>query len=168
MKYKNKILFGIICFFIINFFMIKSFAKYISNINIKVLGKIAEPIIICEKDDKISCTINKETIIPEYNFCLKNYLVYEKETKINEIDFKYNIEVINLDENFPIKYELYNVITGEKIDLVNNKTKYFNIKKGEKEDLYYKLKLNWYNKNNDLNNNYYDSIKILINVIQKE
>ena len=146
-----------------------SFAKYSSLIsNIKCVAIIAEPIIICERDNVIKSQFNKESVLPEYNFSIKNYLQDENRIKINEVDFFYNIEIVNSNENFPVEFELFDCETGNKIDLLENKTEFFNIAKGEKEDKKYKLLLKWnksskQNKLSDFNN-----IKILVEVIQKK
>ena len=168
MKNMKKIVFIILILFLVVIISNISFAKYSSLIsNIKGEAIIAEPIIICERDNVIKSDFNKESVLPEYKFSIKNYLQDENGIKINEVDFYYNIEIVNSNENFPVEYELYDCETGNKIELLENKTEFFNIAKGEKEDKNFKLLLKWNNNKQDKLSEF-NNIKILIEVIQKK
>ncbi|MBR3614617.1 MAG: hypothetical protein IKL55_05515 [Clostridia bacterium] len=93
------------------------FARYYERLE-QFLGKasIAEFIIKVEPlQDTIITEINKESLVKEYNFCVKNYLIDGNMKRINEVDCLYDIEIKNSSKNFPIKYELYDLKTGEEI-----------------------------------------------------
>ena len=75
----------IIMILLINF----SVSKYKYLITENGNAKIAEPIIVFEQDENLEIEYNKKTGQIEYAFKIKNY----NDTKINEVDFLYNIEM---------------------------------------------------------------------------
>lgn len=117
---------------IINIFPLKSLARYYRKISdIKCCFEIAEPIIIVENQDTI---INENVQIEEFYFSIKNY----NEIKVSEIDFLYEIEIKKSNENFPVKYELYDCSSSE--ELLNGKNKVVSkINKNKKINKKYKL-----------------------------
>ena len=82
-------------------------ARYFEKIeNIKGKGKIAEPIFKVENlQNTIIKTIDKETILEEYNFVIKNYEIENNgiNKRISQVDMKYNIQIVNEKSNFPYK-----------------------------------------------------------------
>ena len=103
------------------------FARYYEILeNISAKATIAEPIIIVEGlQDMIKTEVTKENVIEEYNFVVKNYIQTENAKRISEVDFLYDIEIKNSDENFPVRYELYDIETGEELLNGNNKISRF-------------------------------------------
>lgn len=100
------------------FFEPQIFARYYETLDtITAEATIAEPIIKVEAlQDTIKMEINKESNITQYSFIVKNYEIDSNNKKrINEVDFLYDIEIKNSSENFPIRYELYDVSEGEEI-----------------------------------------------------
>ena len=160
--YKRRAKLIIILLFIIMMVLIGySVSKYKLLITENGTGIIAEPIIVFEKDDKINTEFNKKLGILEYNFKIKNY----NEEKVNEVDFLYNIEILENNLDFPVEYKLINLTTNEEIEIIDNKTKEFFIGKAEKEEDIYKLEVKWLDKNLDV---YSDTLQIAIkaNIIQ--
>ena len=100
------------------------FARYYQALE-KTSAKatIAEPIIKVEAlQEAIIMEINKESEIKQYSFIIKNYELDSNNTKrITEVGFLYDIEIKNSSENFPIRYELYDVTSGEEILKGTNK-----------------------------------------------
>lgn len=115
MKKSKKIL---IIYIICICFTTPIFARYYEKVT-TFYGKgiIAEPIIIVEPlQDTISMTVDKESVIDEYSFKIKNYECEENGNKrINETDFLCNIEIVNSNNKFPISYKLYDCTTGKEI-----------------------------------------------------
>lgn len=142
-------------------------ARYYESI-LKINGRaiIAEPIIRVEAlQDTIITEINKNSQIQEYAFVVKNYEIDSSNKKrINEVDFLYNIEIKNSNENFPIRYELYDCLTNE--ELLNNtsKSKEININKNVEFERKYKLLVYWNEIPNMSNHN---DIEIIIKINQK-
>ena len=160
--YRRSTKLVIILLFIIMMVLISySVSKYKLLITKKGTGVIAEPIIVFEKDNKINAEFNKKLGILEYNFKIKNY----SGEKINEVDFFYNIEILENNLSFPVEYKLINLTTNEEIEIIDNKTKEFFIGKSEKEEDIYQLEVKWLDKNLDV---YSDSLQIAIkaNIIQ--
>lgn len=107
-----------------------SYAKYIEKFNIFYKTKIAEPILILEHDEKIVID-NLETIDSEsYNFNIKNYT----ENNVNSIKFYYQFEFLGVDAN--TIYEFWNLSENKKIEVINNKTKYFSVPFNKKQIKY--------------------------------
>lgn len=124
------------------------FARYYESLEC-FSGKaiIAEPIIRVEKmQETINMQINKENKIEEYNFVVKNYEIDANGKRINEVDFLYDIEIKNSDNNFPIKCKLFEVETGK--ELLNGTTRVqgLEILKNVEYEKEYKLQVEWENK----------------------
>lgn len=126
----------IIIFLLVNF----SVSKYRFLITENGKAVIAEPIIIFEKGEVINTEYNKKSGELEFAFKIKNYL---DDSNINEVDFMYNLEIIETNTNFPISYKLIDVTNNEEIILTNNISSNFFISKGNKEEDSYKLIINW-------------------------
>lgn len=166
MKIKKKLKIILIASFMLFAFSTPIFARYYETLQ-QFTGKatIAEPIIKVEAlKDKISMQVNRESTIEEYNFCIKNYINESKGKRINEVDFLYDIEIINSNENFPIKLELYEV--GKEKELLNGTSKVsgLEIKKNLEYEKQYKLLAYWESKENMSDEN---SIDIVIKASQK-
>lgn len=147
----------IIIILLINF----SVSKYKYLITENGNAKIAEPIIVFEQDENLEIEYNKKTGQIEYAFKIKNY----NDTKINEVDFLYNIEIIGNDNNFPVEYKLINTDTNEIVNLVNNKSENFKIGTLVKEEDSYKVVVNWKDKSIDAYSNSL-MINLKANIIQ--
>jgi len=147
---------------------IPSIARYYESAT-KIKGKaiIAEPIIKVEMlQDTIITDFNKKTKVPEYYFIIKNYEIDANNNKrINEIDFICNIEIKNSEDNFPIRYELYDCETNEEMLEGNKISKEIFISKDVELEKKYKLQVYWKDVQNMSNNN---DIEIIINVTQKK
>ena len=154
---KKRILIIIIIFFIILIINNKNIAKYIEKINIISKTIIAKPIINIEQDEKIVITkidIEKEI---EYKFKIKNY----NENEISNMEFLYYIELqTNIPERL-VECKLVDLEENKEIELINNKTNEFKIKKKKYEKEY---KLITKLKDEKLNGN----INIKIGVIQNK
>lgn len=161
---KKKIL--ILILFLISLSSI-SFAQYYENLG-KIVGNaiIAEPIFKVESIPQIVISdFNKKTPNKEYYFVVKNYEVTEGSNKrITEVDFDFDIEIKNSDNNFPIKYELYDCSNGEEILNNLNKTERINVKKNIIFENKYKLVISW-NTKEEMSS--LDNIDILVNASQK-
>lgn len=123
MKQKKKLKLIFLISLVIICFSNPIFARYYETLQ-SFSGKatIAEPIIKIENlQDTIKMEVNKESNIEEYNFIIKNYELEENQKRINEVYFEYSIEIKNTCENFPIRYELYDVESGEELLKGTNK-----------------------------------------------
>ena len=121
-------------------------ARYYQSF-LKINGKatIAEPIIRVEPlQETITAEINKNVQIQEYFFIVKNYENDSNNNKrINEVDFSFYIEIENSNDNFPVKYELYDCETNLEILKDSNRTESMDIIKNEEYEKKYKLLVNW-------------------------
>ena len=119
----KRIMFVVFMLIVISF-STNAFARYYEKIsNIKLLLNIAEPIIKVEKNqDTIIKSVNQDTPIQEFYFTVKNYRNIDNEKKISEIDLEFEMEIVNSDDTFPIKYEIYDCLTNEKVLLDDNKS----------------------------------------------
>lgn len=145
-KIKLKVI--LIISFLLIFYSTPIFARYYESLEC-FSGKaiIAEPIIRVEKmQETINMQINKENKIEEYNFVVKNYEIDANGKRINEVDFLYDIEIKNSDNNFPIKCKLFEVETGK--ELLNGTTRVqgLEILKNVEYEKEYKLQIEWENK----------------------
>ena len=138
-----------------------TFSKYKIFIKQNGNASIAKPIIVIEKDNNINTEYSKKTGEILYFFKIKNY----ENENINEVEFLYNIELIENNNEFPVEYILTDLSTNEIITLENNKSKDFVIGINEKEEKSYMLKLNWKNKDVE---KYSDSLQIALktNIVQ--
>ena len=143
-----------------------TFARYYEKIsNIKLLFSIPEPIVDIEKSqDTIVKKIISNTQIQEFCFTIRNFKNMENCKKISEVDFEFEIEIKKSNSIFPIKYELYDYLTNEKILLENNKTEKNFVYKNIEFEKKYKLCLIIPKDNNQ---NFESDIDIEVNIIQK-
>lgn len=163
----KKIAVLIINFIILCIFLqLPSFARYYELLN-NIVGRatIAEPIIKVENlQDTIKTEVNKETTNKEYYFIVKNYEIDSFNNKrISEVDFYYDIEIKNYDDNFPVEYKLYDCDTGEELLNGNNISDKFEIEKNVEYERKCKLIINW-NSKEEMSS--IDDIDIIINVSQ--
>lgn len=143
------------------------FARYYESLEY-FSGKatIAEPIIRVEQmQDAINMEINKENEIKEYNFVVKNYEISNDIKRMNEVDFLYDIEIKNSDENFPIKCELFEVGSGKELLNGTSKVQGLEIPKSVEYEKEYKLQVMWEDKENMSETN---DIDIIITANQKK
>lgn len=143
------------------------FARYYEILEI-FSGKatIAEPIIRVEQlQDTINSEINKEKEIEEYKFVVKNYEIDANGKRINEVDFLYDIEIKNSDENFPIKCELFDCESGKELLNGSSKVQGLEILKNVEYEKEYELQVEWENKENMSDES---SVDIVITASQKK
>lgn len=147
-------------------FSTNAFARYYEKIsNIKLLLNIAEPIIKVEKNqDTIIKSVNQDTPIQEFYFTVKNYRNIDNEKKISEIDLEFEMEIVNSDDTFPIKYEIYDCLTNEKVLLDDNKSSKINMYKNVEFERCYKLCITYEKQKSSSTEN---SIDISVNAIPK-
>ena len=144
---------------------ISAFAKYYEETSkVKTTGIIAEPIVRVQ-----SLTENKniqmyEETVEEYNFMVCNFFEYDEDIRISELDFKYNLEVLNTSDKFPVRIELYNSNNVEILNGGNISSDFF-IHKDEKYEEQYRLVIYWDDKE-DLADN--TKINIKINAFQTQ
>ena len=164
MKHRKICLLLILIFILIP---IITYARYFEKIEaIKGKATIAEPIFIVESlSEKIISEINKESGEKEYIFKIKNYIKEnENKKRICEVNMSYNIEIINKNDSFPVKYELYEINSTENLIENDNKTKEIDILKNVEYEQTYKLVATWQEKDLDLASN--DNVRIIINSSQ--
>lgn len=165
---KKKIVIIIIIIFII-LFEKKVCARYYEQLEkIFIKSEIAEPIIKFEnmQETIIINDFNKNIGEKEYFFKIKNYEISEEnEKRISEVSFNYFIEIKNKNNNFPVKYKLYDYNKEEMI-LTNNKTNKFNIEKNKEYEKIYKLVVSWDENRNISNLENNTDIEILVIVSQ--
>lgn len=143
------------------------FARYYESLEY-FSGKatIAEPIIKVENlQNTISMEINKEENIKEYKFVVKNYEVNNGKKRISEVDFLYDIEIRNSNNNFPVRYELFECETEEELLKGTNKIQNLEILKNVEYEKEYRLKVIWETKENmsDIND-----VDIVVTASQKK
>ena len=145
-----------------------SFARYYEKIeNIKVKSTIAEPIFkVVNNQEIIIRTINKESVLEEYVFSIKNFEVDEitQIERISQVDMGYTIQIINEKGNFPIAFKLYEVDSGEEILKGKECTDFFKIPKNIKYEKIYKLSVVWEEKSDILDVE--SNVKIIVNASQ--
>ena len=140
------------------------YARYYEKIGtIQGKGTIAEPIVIVEGlQDTINLEINKNTEPVQYSFVVKNYKIdSDKNKKISEVDFSYNIVVKSSSSNFPARFELYDFDSGEKISSENK----FDILKNIEYEKKYKVIVYWNKLEGEMSS--LSDVDILVNVSQK-
>ena len=168
MKNKKKFKIWISILSIMILFPVIVNARYFEKLeNFEGRGTIAEPIFKVEKlQDTINTTINKESGIQEYIFKIKNFVLEDDgiSKRISQVDMIYNIEIINEKENFPVRYELYELDTDQNLLNENGIIKDIVINKNIEYEKNYRLVVFWENKDGILENT--DNIKIIINSSQ--
>ena len=116
MKIRNKLF--ILIFFIIIFIILLGnivFARYYKKItNMQNSFSISEPIFKIENlsDYALFNEYNKYSGNKEYFFKVKNYELDGDVKRISEVNFFYTIKIINSNNYFPIRCELYDVDTN--------------------------------------------------------
>lgn len=145
-----------------------SFARYYEKIeNIKGKATIAEPIFIVKNNQNtIIQTIDKESVIEEYLFTIKNYKVEENglNKRYSEVDIEYSIEIFDEKENFPVEYKLYEANNQEELLNGNKITNKIKILANQPYEKTYKLVVNWKEKSESLDDS--NNIKIIVNATQ--
>ena len=145
-------------------------ARYFEKIeNIVGKAKIAEPIFKVENlQDAIIQTVNKESVIKEYVFKIKNFELENNGSskRISQVDMLYNIEIDKRAANFPIQYELYEINSTENLLQDNKKTQDFKISKDLEYEKTYKLIANWQDREGILDAD--DIVEIKINATQEK
>lgn len=165
MKKIKKILI-IILIFIIGVFPIKVFSRYYQkNQNIKLYLKMAEPIIKVEpKQNTIIKKVNANTQIEEYHFIIKNYDIIDNNKKISEVGFSFNVEIKSSNNQFPIRYEIFDCLSEKEIMQEDNKTSNISINKNEEFERCYKLCLKY---DKEKKSKVTNEIDIVVNIEQE-
>lgn len=145
-------------------------ARYFEKIeNIKGKATIAEPIFKVETlQDTIVQTVNKESVIKEYVFKIKNFELENNgvSKRISQADMLYNIEIARKAANFPVQYELYEINSTENLLQDNKKTKDFKVNKDIEYEKTYKLIAEWQDREGILDTS--DIVEIRINATQEK
>lgn len=148
----------IIFMIIILLFTGHTMAKTIEEIIIRGNAQIAEPIFIIESNPSIDITAANDNGI--YTFKVKNY---DEKNKITETDLNYYIEILsNLDDS--INIEVYQ--GDNKVNFENNKSEYMKISKDKKEEIQYKIKINYDKNKLDNINDIIEKIQIKVHAEQ--
>lgn len=158
-KRKIRKFFGILCL-IVCIINLLSLLKNDNVLNYTAGAKIAQPIIVLEKDDVLKTQIYENAFPLEYHFWIQNY----REDEINQVDFEYTIELENSTENFPVSYNLVDCEQNQEIEFVDGKSEPLKLKKGEKENREFKLVMQWQELNVELAEEL--QIKLKINMSQ--
>ncbi len=146
MKYKSK---KVVLFIIIIVILLPNMvlARYYEILrNMKLSATVANPIVKVENlQEKVIQTFNKRTEAKEYHFVVRNYELAEDgiSKKISDVAFLYYIEIINTNTTFPIKCELYDVQTNEKILDEKDKTGEIFMERSVAYEKPYKLVVTW-------------------------
>lgn len=161
-KLKNKkkeiiIIFSLIIILIL-FFSGFSIGKAYSNTQINGVSEVAMPILQVENGETLK--INNKNNEGTYDFKIKNY---NEEGKINQVDMDYYIEILPID-NEAISFELYK--ENEKLEIIDNKTTKFTLKKGTKKEDNYKIKI-IYDENKNTTENIFEEVQIKVHSEQK-
>ena len=125
---------------------ITAWARYQSETStVKTNGIIAEPIVRIEEIDQHQIYEMNKQSVEEYRFKVCNYNKIGDIARISEINFKYNIEIVNTNSNFPIRFELYNSNNNE---ILNGKniTSDFLIQRNNIYEKEYRLIIYWEDK----------------------
>lgn len=134
-KRREITLICVIVMVLILFFSGCSIGKAISSTQIKGNGSVAEPIIVVENNPEIQLTAIKNE--GNYNFLVKNY---NENGKITQIDMKYNIELLNKEDD-SILIKLFR--NNEEIKIENNKSEYFTLTKDNKKQDEFRLEIKY-------------------------
>ena len=127
-------------------YAVNSYGRYFKSINSRYYGQIAEPIIKVQgiSTKVIDKDFNRNVGEIEYLFDIKNFEIEQNGSKrISEVDFNYEIYLEETNQNFPVKYELYDMCTGEELLNGNNKTLPKHISRGKECIKNYKLVARW-------------------------
>lgn len=134
-KKREITIIAIIGMVLILFFTGYSFGKGFSDTTVNTSAEIAEPILIVDNNPSINITtINNKGY---YDFKIKNY---DETGKINQVNLKYNIEVIsNIDPTINFKL----LKDDQEIEMVNLRTNDIMLAKGNMQDNNYKLEITY-------------------------
>ena len=135
------------------FIPISVFAIYNKAIDAEGKGTIAEPIVILEKMEEPKVLQFDKNTIQEIRFKVKNNYNCDSTLRINEVNMQYDILLQESNENFPIKYELYNS-KNEELLKGNKRVNNISINKNSEYEEEYKLVIKWKSveiPSNDLN-----------------
>ena len=141
---------------IVNF----SSAKYISIIDGSGEAEIAKPIFYVKSEEEKNVEFYKGMKEVSYSFEISNNI----DGKRSEVDLDYVISIENQNENFPVEYSLYSE-SGEKIELLDNKTSKIEQKFDKEQDDKYILKVKWKEIDEDLAES--SDIKIKVEAVEK-
>ena len=125
----------VIIMVLILFFTGYSFGKGFSDTTVNTNAEIATPILIVDNNPSVDITaINSNGY---YDFKIKNY---DETGKINQVNLKYNIEIIsNIDPTISFKL----LKDDKEIEMTNLKTNDIMLEKGEMQDNNYKLHITY-------------------------
>jgi len=143
----------------ITFFISFSLAKYTVEVNGKILGNIARPIIELKGEESLLITANMPKT--SYTFEVRNY---NEDENVSEVEMQYYIEIIS-NVNEAINFELYS--EDKVIELQNRRTNLIDMKKNEKQIDKYKLDIIYDNSKGNLDEDIKENIEIKIHSIQK-
>lgn len=127
-------------------FTVNSYGRYFKSINSRYQGQIAEPIIKVQgvSTKIINEDFNRNVGEIEYLFDIKNFEIEQDGYKrITEVDFNYEIYLEETNQNFPVKYKLYDMSTGEELLNGNNRTLPKHISRDKEYIKKYKLIAKW-------------------------
>lgn len=135
-----------------------SIGKETANAVISAEGEIAEPILIVDNNPEIEITAQQNQ--GYYYFKVRNY----QEENISEVDMNYNIEIIG-DVDDAIVFTLYK--GEEKVLLEDRKTKEILIRKNEKQEHSYCLKIEYDKQKNIFLSDIMEEIQIKVHAEQQ-
>ena len=115
-KRREITLIAIILMVIVLFFTGFSFGKGLTNTDIEVSSKIAEPILIVENNPPVTITTTNNTAF--YDFKVKNY---DEAGKITDVSLKYTIEILSEIEG--MEFKIYK--NEQEVLLENQRTEEF-------------------------------------------
>jgi hypothetical protein len=129
---------------------------------IEVRGTIAESIInVIPVTEKIVDTIDKNSSLKEYIFCIENFISENENTRKSDVSFTYTIEVVCSNDSFPISYKLFDLTNNEEVVMNDkNTTDKICIYNNEQISRKYKLIVEWNNDKTNLS----DEVDIDLNI----
>lgn len=133
-KRREITLISIVLMVIVLFFTGFSFGKGLTNTDIEVSSKIAEPILKIENTPPVAITTTNNTA--NYEFKIKNY---NETGKITDVSLKYTIEILTEIEG--INFKIYK--NEQEILLQNQKTDQFILNNQDKQEDLYKLEIEY-------------------------
>lgn len=141
-------------------------ARYYKNIKCSYSTSIAYPIVRVENVSNMveNLDYNKNCQELEYIFDVKNYYLENESITISEVDFDYEVEIVESNVHFPISYELFEDGNEEGVAIQNNKTGKYHISKRNQYIKRFRLVAKWNDSKELIGAE--DNIDIKINVIQ--
>lgn len=164
MKIKKIIITTIIISLLFNTKVIGRFYEKLDRI--KVSSVIAQPIFKFEQMvETIDINNFNEESEKEYIFKIKNFEIKEENQKrISQVSFEVTIEILNLSNNFPVKYQLYD--ENKELILKENKSEKILIEKDIEFEKIYRLVVYFDKSFNMQNANNQSTIEILVKANQ--